>query len=109
MRIHHIHQSVQNWHLVTGVGYNKNIVLVSVSWQSIFGQGKLTTVLVQLTLWNSCIKFCKNCNTRNYLTFILDNQFEKAKTAKSVLPSSGTWILAKFVYFKLFNTWAIWF
>jgi len=64
MRIHHIHQSVQNWHLVTGVGYNKNIVLVSVSSQSIIGQGKLTMVLVQLTLWNSCIKLCKNSNTR---------------------------------------------
>ena len=54
IRVHHIYQSVQNWHLATGVGYNICIVLVLVSRQCISGQGKLVTVLAQIT-WNNCI------------------------------------------------------
>ena len=46
--VHHIHQSVQNWHLITKVGYNKS--KISGSRQCILGQAKLVMVLVQLTL-----------------------------------------------------------
>ena len=48
MRVRHIHQSVQNWHLITEVGYNKCII--SGSRQCILDWGKLVTVLVQITL-----------------------------------------------------------
>ena len=48
MRVYHIHQSVQNWHLITEVGYSK--CKISGSWQCILGQAKLVMVLVQLTL-----------------------------------------------------------
>ena len=46
--VHHIHQSVQDWHLITEVGYNK--CKISGSGQCILGQAKLVMVLVQLTL-----------------------------------------------------------
>ena len=42
MIVHHIHQSVQNWHLVTEVGYNKCII--PGSRQRILGQVKLIMV-----------------------------------------------------------------
>ena len=48
MRVHYIHQSAQNWHLSTDVGYNK--CKISGSRQCILCEGKLVTVLVQLTL-----------------------------------------------------------
>ena len=48
--VKHIHQSVQNWHLITEVSYNKCKIILSGSRQCILGQAKLVTVLVQLTL-----------------------------------------------------------
>ena len=48
MRVYSIHQSVQNWHPVTEIGYNECIT--SGSRQCILGQGKLVMVLVHLTL-----------------------------------------------------------
>ena len=48
MRVHHIHQPVQNWHLITEVGYNK--CKISGSQQCILDKSKLVMVLVQLTL-----------------------------------------------------------
>ena len=48
LRHYENHQSVQNWHLVTEVGYN--ICIISRSWQCILDWGKLVTVLVQITL-----------------------------------------------------------
>ena len=38
--VHHIHQSVQNWHLINEAGYNK--CKISGSRQCILGQAKLT-------------------------------------------------------------------
>ena len=51
--VHHIHQSVKNWNLITEVGYNK--CKISGSQQCILGQAKLVMVLVQLTLWKIII------------------------------------------------------
>ena len=46
--VHHSHQSVQNWHLINEVGYNK--CKISGSQQCILGQAKLDMLLVHLTL-----------------------------------------------------------
>jgi len=59
------------------------------SQKCILGQGKLVMVLVQLTLWNSCIRMITIMQKLQYMSlkFILDNELENARTAKSILPN----------------------
>ena len=54
MRFHHVQQSVQNWHLVTEVGYNICIILGIL--QCILGQGELVMVVAQTTEYNNYAK-----------------------------------------------------
>jgi len=61
-------------------------IIMYMSQQCILGQGKLVMVLVQLTLWNSCITMITIMQKLQYiiLKFIWDNQLESARTAKTI-------------------------
>jgi len=63
------------------------------SQQCILGKGKLVMVLVQLTFRNSCIRMITSMQKLQYmiLKFILDNQLENARTAKSIFPNFTKW------------------
>ena len=68
-------------------------IIMYMSQQCILGQGKLVMVLVQLTLWNSCITMITIMQKLQYMVmkFILDNQLNNARTAKSILPNLLKW------------------
>jgi len=71
----------QEFTIFTSQSKTDNIIMY-MSQQCILGKGRLIMGLVQLPLWNSCITMITMI-----LKFILDNELENARAAKSILPN----------------------